>query len=459
VDNPAIRNLSNAPSFFATTWAATTTQDFGRTKNVNFYRPVATLSFAVDHALFGPSPVMFRLVNDVLHALTTVMMFLLLTTIGLSTLASIAASLLFAVHPVHTEVLAVTAYRTEVLSALFFLAALLVHRRLPKHWAGHLLVPVLAALAFFSKESAAPLPLVMIAMDVALDRKIGQRTAVARYLPVFAVLAGYMAIRSALVTTAPGSPFLAMGPEVVALTMVRTVVLYVRMLLVPWPLCAYYDLSIWPPVDDPFDPLVVLGALLSAIYVGAAVLAWRRDRRAAALFLLVPLVMAPYMHFVPFRTIAGERFLYLASAALFGLLGMAFDAAFKPRSSSVKPLGQAGMAFDAALKQSSVPLRRWALVAGLAVLAALSGLTALRNVDWRNNRTILEAKVRDFPESFDAHFALGRHLLEADDDPSAALPHLERACQIWPGFERCRQILDQARSASDRLAPRNHGSR
>ena len=295
-------------------------------------------------------------------------------------------------------------------------------------------MPLLAAMAFLSKESAAPLPLVMVALDLALG--YGPRTSirqpriwVSRYLPVFAVLLGYLAVRSVLVTTAPGSPFLGMGAGVVGLTMVRTVVLYARMLLVPWPLCAYYDPSIWPPVADPLDPLVLLGAAICILYVLAMAVAWRRDRRVLALLLFVPLVMAPYMHIVSFRTIAGERFLYLASAALCGLAGMAWAGERSPQSEA-KPAAWS----------------RVALVAGLAVLLALSGITAVRNADWRSNRTIMEAKVRDFPESFDAHFALGRYILDVEAKPAEAVPHLERANEIWPGFERGQQILDQARS-------------
>jgi hypothetical protein len=420
-NNPSIRDLGQAGSYFTATWASGTQEGFGQAKNVSFYRPVATLSYAVDHALFGASPVAFRLVNNLLGAVAAVLVLLLLLALALPTSAAVAGALLFAVHPVHTEVLAVSAYRTEALSALFFLAALLAHVRFrPGSLVGSLCVAGLSGLAFFSKESAVPLVAALVLVDVALRREQVRSLWWQRWVPVAVVLCGYLAARAGLVQAAPGSPFSGFGAGAVFLTMVRTMALYARLLVAPWPLNAYYDPSIWPPVEDVLDPLVLVGLVVVLAYLAGMVVAWRRARTAAVLMGVAALALTPYLHLVPFRAIAGERFLYLSSAFLAGLAGLAFQQVL-----AVRP--------------------RAALVAGVLVLLSLSGLSAVRYRDWTDNRTIMEAKVRDFPESFDGHYVLGSYLLDVEHRPVAALPHLEEAARIWPGFAPAERELQRAR--------------
>ncbi|MBI5369321.1 MAG: hypothetical protein HZA54_19960, partial [Planctomycetes bacterium] len=88
------------------------------------YRPLATLSFAVDYALWGLQPWGYHLTSLLVHALATLAVLGLLRRLtGPGPLPEVAAAL-FAVHPVHTEAVAGAAFRPELLSALFGLLAL-----------------------------------------------------------------------------------------------------------------------------------------------------------------------------------------------------------------------------------------------------------------------------------------------------------------------------------------------
>jgi len=427
--NPAIRDLQSLPSYFTTTWAAGTDNVRGRGKNVSFYRPIPTLSYALDYALWGESPVMFRLGNDLIHGTTTVLLYLLLLLLGIAPLGAVLGAGLFAVHPVHTEVIAVLAYRTTLLAIMFYIGALVAHCR----WnsdslLGNIAVPLAVALAFLSKESAASVPAALVLMDLALGRRFTLRHILYRYLPVLVVFGCYMAIRAALVQSAPGSAFAGMGAYVKLLTMLKTMALYAKVMLFPWPLCAYYDPSIHAPTDNPFEPGVIMGLVVVLGWLAGICYSWKKKQRAiAALMLMVPVALSPYLHLVPFRAIAGERFLYLASAPLCALAGVGLAA-----------LAGRGR------------WRRPTLVAALAVIMAFAGLTGVRNRDWSTNRTILAAKIRDYPESFDAHFAMGRYLLDKENRPEEAIPHIERAIQIWPGFQHARQMLERARTSLPR---------
>ena len=68
------------------------------------YRPLTTLSFRANHMLHGLWPPGFHAINIFLHSVVSLLFYVLCSTITRSSMASLTASLLFAVHPIHTEV-------------------------------------------------------------------------------------------------------------------------------------------------------------------------------------------------------------------------------------------------------------------------------------------------------------------------------------------------------------------
>ncbi|TPW17836.1 MAG: hypothetical protein FD129_214, partial [bacterium] len=105
-----------------------TTPYWGSKAGGGLYRPVATLSYALNHRVHGLKPFGYHLVNVLLHAAVSV----LLTLLALQYLPLAAAGLaglIFAVHPIHTEAVANVVGRAELLSAVGFLVASLAARR------------------------------------------------------------------------------------------------------------------------------------------------------------------------------------------------------------------------------------------------------------------------------------------------------------------------------------------
>ncbi len=89
------------------------------------YRPMVHLSYALEHQFFGENPRVSHFFNVLLFALTVVVFFrlLLLWTGEKGLTLAVAAAVLFAVHPVHTEVVNSLKNRDEILALLFGLAA------------------------------------------------------------------------------------------------------------------------------------------------------------------------------------------------------------------------------------------------------------------------------------------------------------------------------------------------
>ena len=128
----------------------------------NVFRPVTFATFALNWKLGGPNPVGYHLLNLLLHAGATWLLYILLLELIGSTpegkTIALVAVLLYAVHPIHTEAVAWAVGRAELLAAGFLFAGWILHLR-DRPYASL----ACFALAMLSKESAvAFFPLVLL---------------------------------------------------------------------------------------------------------------------------------------------------------------------------------------------------------------------------------------------------------------------------------------------------------
>ncbi len=93
------------------------------------YRPIPLCSYRLIHILGQGSPWLQHLVNVVLHALVSVLIVRLCRRLGGTNGAALLAGVLFAVLPIHTEVVAPVVGRADLLATAGVLITLLAHRR------------------------------------------------------------------------------------------------------------------------------------------------------------------------------------------------------------------------------------------------------------------------------------------------------------------------------------------
>jgi len=89
------------------------------------YYPLVFSSFWIERQLFGPGPFAGHLVNVGLHMLNALLLWAVLSRLGVA--AAFFIALVFGLHPVHLESVAWITERKNVLSALFYLAAMLAY--------------------------------------------------------------------------------------------------------------------------------------------------------------------------------------------------------------------------------------------------------------------------------------------------------------------------------------------
>jgi hypothetical protein len=156
------------------------------------YRPIPSITHALDHALFGASSFAFHGTNMALHALSAFTLFLLLSRSSLPRGPALLGALTLTAHPMAASSVGWISERTDSLAGIFMLATLIVF--LGPKGMRTLRVLGVALLALWSKETAVMLPaLAILFAPVVLSREEQRaRVATLRALVGFVIL--YVAV-------------------------------------------------------------------------------------------------------------------------------------------------------------------------------------------------------------------------------------------------------------------------
>ena len=176
----------------AVAWAFTT----GYAAN---WHPLTWVSHMLDVQFFGLNPGLHHLTNVVLHALNTLLVFIVFRTMTGREGPSAFVAALFAAHPLHVESVAWIAERKDLLSACFWLLTMWAYVAYVRRGGArrYVLVVVTLALGLMAKPMLVTLPFVLLLVDAwPLRRRLDARLVVEK-LPLFA-----LAVASSIITFA-----------------------------------------------------------------------------------------------------------------------------------------------------------------------------------------------------------------------------------------------------------------
>ena len=307
VKNTAIRSLKTPSAFFTNP----TTAAFGGLSE-DVYRPLTTLSYAVNYRFNKLNSFGYHLVNVLLHSANAILLFLLLYCIMGDILLSFFAALFFAVHPIQTEAVAWISGRSSVQFLLFYLASLLLYIKYSR--AGKPVFIILSILSFvvalFSKEMAVTLPLVLILYDAHFEKKGTVRRNIAAYAPYFILSAFFIMTRAFLLQRVSQCGWWGGGAFFTFISMTKAAIDYIKILVFPAKLCAFYYIV---PSRSIFDPGVMFSiAALFCLLVSIPFI-FKRLKILSFAILWFFVTMLPVSNIVPLKAIMAERFLYLPS--------------------------------------------------------------------------------------------------------------------------------------------------
>ena len=366
----------------------------------DLYRPLALISYAVQWAVGGGSPLVFRIASYGLYAVVC-MQVLRVARLRLSLPAAFAAAALFAVHPVHVEAVAMAVNQGELWVALAAGVAVLLFVKArdpagPLRTRTELAISGLYLVACFFKENALILPGLLIGAELILVRN-GEswRVRVARNRRLFLLLAlaglTFYGIRTLVLQgdlvgsfTAEALAYLTMGER--AITMLSVVPEWFRLLF--WPAHLQGDYSPGEIVGQTsWTSIQTLGLLLLILTGALMIWAWRRAPMVAfGIFWAAVAIFPVHNVLVPTGIVLAERTLFL---------------------SSVGALLALGGAAEALLRRSTY--RTQAALAGAVGLLLILGVyrSTTRHPVWSDQFTFwYNTANRDAPESYRAHHAL-----------------------------------------------------
>ncbi len=382
------------------------------------YRPVSLVMFAIEWQCFPDNPYVNHLLNVILYALTCFLLFQLLCKLlnEYNVLLPFAATMLFAFHPIHTEVVSSIKSRDEIMCLLFLVISGLsllkiwdnqnANRNLPLH---AIIAAVCFMLALLSKETAITFVLVFPLMFLSF-RKIDKKKLF--YLGGSLILmAGiYLFMRSQILETVTTARKLlpidntlmdakdASGRYATAIMIMGR---YVGLLFFPHPLS--YDYS--------FKQISIVGfgdasALFSVLlFVGLFIFAIIRFRQNpitsfSIFFFLFTMAIVSNIFLIIGATLA-ERLLYIPSIGFSLIIAAGLMKLMKVDLKKNTITSFSGIYS----KHSSLTL----IV--VVILLAYSVKTISRSADWKDNIALFESGVKASPNSARTHYNYASMLL------------------------------------------------
>lgn len=319
VDNASVADLPAWPTYFSDPY--TISKDHVLSK---MYRPVQTLSFALDWWLWNGSPGGFHITSMVLHLFVCLALgFAFGPVVG--DRAAVAAATVFAIHPAISESVLGLASRGNQLYTLFGLLTVgcFLRTRAPLDRM-HLCALVAFSSSLLAKEPAIAL-VVLVPLSCWLGRDRSATATRARraltWAPFAIIAAIYLGIRHAVVGGAANMPY--WGGSLWATVQMQAKVFAAYLGLIVWPFDLQARYVVGRPAPFPDVTVLLSAALCAGLLCSAAFLMRHTGRRrlAGGAVLWFFASLAPMSNLIPLPgSMMAERFLYFTLAGFLPLV-------------------------------------------------------------------------------------------------------------------------------------------
>ena len=410
-----------------------------------YYRPIISLSYMIDYAVWGLEPWGFHLSNIIFHTMSCILVYLIFNSLFNNRSLSIITSLLFACHPIHTESVTWISGRTDIIAGMFFFAAFYlyqkaIHLPLSSEGNGSLrnrkrvkLFPtrskifyacsiILFALAMLCKEMVATLPFLIIAYThyfVGLKNWRQWKTSLPLSIPYFFVILLYGIIRFVILgihtVDNPGGEEMK-GFYPTTLSFAKTIFIYLFKLIYPVHLSAYIQNPMSFSITEPtvFSSVIGVSFLIFLIV-------WLKKRWAGMSFLILfyLVTLLPLSNFIRISApwdmgfVTAERFLYIPSLGFCGIISVLLTTAWKTWKRSFPILGYV------------------TILLFIALLIFYSGQTLSRNRDWIDEKTFFSKTLKEAPNAALLHHAMG-NVYVREENYEKALEYYHNSLALYP---------------------------
>jgi protein O-mannosyl-transferase len=230
-------------------WALTTAHS-------PYWHPLTWLSHMLDVTIWGPAPGPAHVVNLLIHALNSCLVYVVLRVATRAVWPSLVVAAVFAVHPLHVESVAWIAERKDVLSSFFILLTMLLYVWFVRKrtLVSYVFMLLCFAFALMSKPMAVTVPVLLLLLDIwplqRLDWTAAPRQwarVIAEKLPMLVLALVTMAVTVLVQRDIGAMASLELLPWSARVTTALVgYVWYLRLIVWPTGLAAFHPLSAWP---------------------------------------------------------------------------------------------------------------------------------------------------------------------------------------------------------------------
>ncbi|NVN95773.1 MAG: tetratricopeptide repeat protein [Bacteroidetes bacterium] len=420
----------------------------------NLYRPLSQIMFAIEWQVSPNNPSLSHIINVLFYALSCFLLFIVLRKYmsKVHPVIPLAITLLFAAHPIHTEVVANIKSRDEIMSFFFLLLTmLLLHIWFTKKkWWSLIASMLMLFLAFLSKEGIITM-LFLFPFFGWYFTNAKRKTIITASILLIIPAIIYIAIRHQIISKFNATSaisitdnFLVAAPDTASrfATAIMLLGKYLILTVVPYQLVSDYSFNQTPIIGlgdlrfiIPFMVYLAMG-----IYV---VLNLRKKNMIAFGFLFFLITTSIYSNILFIvGTSFGERFMFLPSLGLC----MAF----------VFFITQ-WLKISASNNESEIDIIKSKPIFTticVLILFLFAFKTIVRAAEWKNQSTLFEKDVTRSPNSAHMHLYWGLALrdkaMKEDDIQNRnaimlkAVAEFDKGILIYPKYTDCYEHLGLA---------------
>jgi tetratricopeptide (TPR) repeat protein len=406
-------------------------EKYNGSKGLQPYRPIVLAFFAVEKQFFNNNASISHLINVILYALILIVLFNLLIKLlpNKNIWMCSFIVILFAAHPIHTEVVASVKSRDELLSSIFSLLALsfaISSISSNRYLILNTLISFLCfCLAIFSKESTIAMILIFPLTFCLLLKKSAIKS-ILYSIPYIIIALGFIILRHKIIgnqvnnyqtTISENVLFGANGIAELTASKIQILFLYFKILLIPWPLSWDYSYNQIPLINwTSYLPWLSLFLHLGLFYY--AILNVKRNPifTFAILFHFITLAPTGNLFFLIGTTFA-ERLLFLPSLGFVIAIVYVINEIFKLNTPNF--------------------IKKWKYIPTTFVIIIFifySSTTINRSQAWQSNFTLFKSGVQNSPNSTKTNAAWAyecRTLGENERDVKKKIAYFTEAIQYY----------------------------
>ena len=410
LENPYLRN----PGLWTRIFTGSVWSFRGPAQRDNMYRPLQFITYWALYRLKGPNPVVFHLALLLFYAAAVWLVFRLACELVPNTLVAFVGALLWALHPLHVETAAWISALPDLGAAFFYLLAFLLFVRAEQSEDPPIGSYILAAAAFFPalffKEMALTFPLLILVYWFFFPGKQSRKSKVLHWMIYAGAVAGYLAIRVAVLGRFSEAPNLFMLSWRMGAVAAGLLGQHAKLLFWPINLSIFRSFDLAASLHSPW-PAVALLILV------AALLLRKHEPMLGFLVIWWGVTLLPCLDVRQVNLPVADRFSFLPT---------------------VGPcLALACLALDWLPHHLARPKITPVLVSALGVLMALWTVQDVRSVPrWHDNVSLWDQAYLASPNSALAHMLRGVVLQQRDGKMDAAAQEYRLAIKLNLASER-----------------------